>query len=371
MRPFLVPVARVSVNFLLLAAAVYVLAWLAGRLWLVVLPVLVSLLVASLLVGPADLLRHRLRLPSALATLLTMLGGTLLVAGALAFVVPAFIDQSDELQQSASEGLDDVVAWLRDTFGIRRGELENAVDSAVSRVQENSSTIAGGVLSGATIAAEVIATLALIVVLVFFFVNDGRAMWQWVVSLFPARQQDDVHAIGEKIWSSTSGYMRGVAFIALVDAVLIGIALVLIGVPLVVPLMVLTFLGAFLPLVGAVLAGAVAALVALVTGGVVDAVLVVVAITAIQQIEGDLLYPFVVGKAISLHPVAILLALTAGTVLAGIVGALLAVPVAAAVWAAVDHLRQRRSDAIPAGATGPPERDGATGAVPAGAGSAR
>jgi len=369
-RSFLVPAARVSVNFLLVAAAVYVLAWIAGRVWLVVLPTLVSLLVASLLMGPANLLRDRLGMPSALATLLAMLGGLGLVVGALALVVPAFIDQFDDLQQSARQGLDEAVRWSTETFGIRRGEIDAAVDAAISRVQENSGTIAGGVLSGATIAAEVIATLLLIVVIVFFFVHDGRAMWRWAVGLFPVGHRRDVDEIGEKVWSSLSGYMRGVAFIALVDAVLIGIALVLIGVPLVVPLMVLTFLGAFLPLVGAVLAGAVAALVALVTGGVVDAILVVVAITAIQQIEGDLLYPFVVGKAIALHPVAILLALTAGSVLAGIVGALLAVPVAAAVWAAIDHLRGSRAE-DGEGASAPPARDEEAGAVPAGAGSGR
>ncbi|HEV2776235.1 MAG TPA: AI-2E family transporter [Solirubrobacteraceae bacterium] len=155
-------------------------------------------------------------------------------------------------------------------------------------------------------------------------------------------------AAGRRAWEGLTGYVRGVAVSAVVDAALIGLALVLIGVPLVVPLMVLTFRGAFVPLVGALLAGAVAALVALVSGGVLDAALVVVAITAIQQIEGDVLYPAIVGRAIDLHPVAILLALAAGTILAGIVGALLAVPVAAAAWVAVAEVRAVREGAPPA-----------------------
>ncbi|HWC27644.1 MAG TPA: AI-2E family transporter, partial [Solirubrobacteraceae bacterium] len=149
-----------------------------------------------------------------------------------------------------------------------------------------------------------------------------------------------------RMWTVVSRYVRGVAVVALVDALLIGLALVIIGVPLVVPLMALTFLGAFIPLVGAVLAGAVAALVALVAEGPIAAVLVVLAITAIQQLEGDLLYPIVVGQAISLHPVAILLVLTAGTVIAGLAGALLAVPIAAAIWAAIDQLRTKPAASV-------------------------
>jgi predicted PurR-regulated permease PerM len=175
---------------------------------------------------------------------------------------------------------------------------------------------------------------------VFFLVHDGRRMWAWAVGLFPAGRRADVEAIGVRVWAALSAYVRGVAMVAVVDAVLIGLALLVIGVPLVVPLMVITFLGAFVPLVGALVAGAVAALVALVIEGVIAAVLVTVAIVVIQQLEGDLLYPLVVGRAIALHPVAILLALTAGTVVAGIIGALLAVPVAAAVWTAADHLRR-------------------------------
>ena len=154
--------------------------------------------------------------------------------------------------------------------------------------------------------------------------------------------------------------MRGVALIAVVDAVLIGIALAVIGVPLVLPLMVLVFLGAFIPLVGAVVSGAIAALVALISNGVVDAALVVAAVVAIQQIEGDLLYPNVVGRMIRLHPVAILLVLTAGTVVAGILGALLSIPVAAGAWTAFRYARERLDEEEAAGTTVPPERASAT-----------
>lgn len=204
-------------------------------------------------------------------------------------------------------------------------------------------------MTGGVLVAEIAAGALLAVVLLFFFVHDGRRMWFWAVQQLPVGHQGDADAIGRRVWSTTAGYVRGVVVIAVVDALLIGLALLVIGVPLVLPLMVLTFLGAFLPLVGAVLAGAVAALVALVTEGVLAAGLVLVAIIVIQQLEGDLLYPVVVGRAIALHPAAIVVVLTAGGVLAGIVGVLVAVPVAAGVWTAITYLRGARVSAAAVG----------------------
>ena len=182
-------------------------------------------------------------------------------------------------------------------------------------------------------------------VLVFFFIRDGAQIWGWVVDLFPSRVRPDAHAVGRRSWSALSGYVRGMALVALVDAVLIGLALAIIGVPLVVPLMALTFFGAFVPLVGAFVAGLVAALVALVSRGLVAALLVTGAIVVIQQLEGDLIYPQVVGRSVNLHPVAVLLAVAAGAVLGGIAGAVLAVPAAAVLWATVVQLREARPEA--------------------------
>lgn len=347
-RALLWPVARLSLNALLTAAGVAVVVWVAIQLRLIVLPLLIALLLATLLVPLADSLR-RLRLPSAVATLVSMIAGIAVVGLLLAIVVPAVVEQIGDVGRSAADGLDTALAWLtQGPLDLERAQIDRAVDNALGSLRDNSDVITGGVVRGAIVVGELIAGLLLAIVLVFFFVHDGRRIWRWVVSLFAPRHRADAEAIGERIWGVVSSYVRGVAVIALVDALLIGLALVLIGVPLVVPLMALTFLGAFVPLVGAVLAGAVAALVALVAIGPLAAILVVVAVTVIQQLEGDLLYPLVVGQAIALHPVAILLALTAGTVLAGLAGALLVVPVVAAVWAAIDHLRTRRGAAAPA-----------------------
>ena len=342
MTRMLWPATRIAVNLLLIALAVVGGLWLLGELRVVVVPVLASLLVATLLVPPVDLLRRH-GLPSAIATGLVMVAAAAIVGGIVALIAPAFVDQLDQLEGSVDEAVEEVVRWLvQGPFDLERGQIDEAVQSSLDSLRSNAGGIGRGVLSGASILAEVIAGLLLMIVLVFFFVHDGRRMWDFGLSLVPRQRRELVDGAGREVWAATAGYMRGVALIAVVDAVLIGIALALIGVPLVVPLMVLVFFGAFIPLVGAVASGAIAALVALISNGVVDAALVVVVIVAIQQIEGDLLYPNVVGRLIRLHPVAILLVLTAGTVVAGIIGALLSIPVAAAAWTAFRFVRERR-----------------------------
>ncbi|MBA2348838.1 MAG: AI-2E family transporter [Solirubrobacterales bacterium] len=349
-RPALLwPLARLSLNLALIALGAVLLLRGFTELRLVVVPVLIALLLSSLLVPVADLLRRRL--PSAVATLLSMAAGAAVLVGLLALVVPAMVDEFDQVGQAAQDGLDEALRWLAEgPLDVSETQVQDGVQRAIDGIR-GSGALSGGLIGGATLAAELVTGAALVLVLLFFFVHDGRAIFGWAVRQFPPARRPQVQEIGERVWDVVSGYVRGVAVIALADALLIGLALVLIGVPLVIPLMVLTFLGAFVPLVGAVLAGAVAALVALVTGGVVDAVLVAVAVTVVQQVEGDLLYPLVVGQAISLHPVAILLALTAGTLIAGVIGTLLAVPLTAGAWAAVTVLRPPE-DMEPAAADG-------------------
>lgn len=323
--------AGLSWRFLLIVAAGWVILWLLVRLRLVVLPVIAALFITALL-GP---LAHRLRrrgVPNLAATWLVIVGMLLLFVGVFAAIAPSVGDELDDVGASARAGFEDVLDLLADSpLELSRDDVNRYLDQAVEQVSANRDKITAGVVSGATKAVEFVTQLFLTLVLLFFFVKDGPAMFRWFEGQFPQRNRKHVRAIGERAAASISGYLRGTAVIALVDAVLIGIVLVVVGVPLVVPLAVLTFFGAFFPLIGAVAAGIVAALVALVTSGVVDALIVGAAILVIQQVEGDVLQPLVMGKAVSLHPVAILLALTAGAILAGIVGAFLAVPVAAVV----------------------------------------
>lgn len=331
--------AGYSWRFLLIVAAAWVVLWLVVRLRLVVLPVIAALFITALL-GP---LAHRLRakgVPAVLATWIVVLGTILLLVGLGAALAPAVGDELDDVGASAREGFENVLDYLADSpLNLSRGQIDRYLDRAVEQVSENRERITSGLLAGATKAVELITQLLLTLVLVFFFVKDGPAMFRWFESQFPQRNRKHVRALGERAATSITGYLRGIAIVALVDAILIGIVLVIVGVPLVLPLVALTFFGAFFPLVGAVAAGLIAALVALVTGGLVDALIVAGAILVIQQVEGDVLQPIVMGKAVSLHPVVILLALTAGAILAGIVGAFLAVPVAAVAAAIGNYVK--------------------------------
>jgi predicted PurR-regulated permease PerM len=339
------PAATLSLQLLLVTAAVALVLYVLVTLRLVVLPVIFALLVATVLAPPAGWLRRR-GVPATLAALGAMLGALTIAAGVVAFVVPTAIDELDEVGATAREGLDEVVRWLTTgPLDLSRAQLDRGVDQALERLRGSGEGLAGSAARGALLVAEVVAGVLLAAVLLFFFLKDGRNIWDWTVRLFPARRHEVVRGIGSRAWDVLTAYVRGVAIVALFDAVAIGVALWIIGVPLVIPLALLTFVGAFVPLAGAVIAGAVAALVALVTVGVVPALLVVAAVTVVQQVEGDLLYPLVVGRSLELHPVAVLLALTAGAVLAGIVGALLAVPTAAVAWTAYTYLRERAGGA--------------------------
>jgi predicted PurR-regulated permease PerM len=195
--------------------------------------------------------------------------------------------------------------------------------------------VRGRVLDGAVTATEILAGAFLTLVVLFFLLKDGPRLWRFLVDLLPEVAQGRAERIGVRCLEVLGGFVRGTTVIALVDAVVIGAGLLLLGVPLALPLAVVVFLGAYVPLLGATVAGFFAATVALVTRGPVIALVVVVLVVAVNQIEGDVLAPVVLGRALSLHPLVVLVALSVGVVLAGVVGALLAVPLAAVAWTTV------------------------------------
>jgi predicted PurR-regulated permease PerM len=198
--------------------------------------------------------------------------------------------------------------------------------------------------AGARMAVYVLAALILVAFLMFFLLKDGDRMWAWLLDRVPARRRAQVDGAGRTAWDTLGNYVRGVVVVALIDAVGIGAALLILGVPLWVSLTLLTFVGAFIPLLGATVSGAVAVLVTLVTNGPTDAVIVLVVVLVVQQVEGNLLQPLVMGRALRLHPAAILVAVTAGGLLYGIPGALLAVPVMAMTYRVLEHLRTHPSE---------------------------
>jgi predicted PurR-regulated permease PerM len=300
---------------------------------LIVIPVLIATIVAAAVSPVIGALRRR-GVPKAVAVWVALLTGLGAISIVIWLVVRGFRREWPELAAAAASGLDELERVLTSgTFGITSEQIERARQAAIDFL--SSDTISSGAIAGATVAAEVVAGVFLGLVVLFFLLKDGRLIWDFLVSPLPGPSQDRAHRIGERSVDVLGGYVRGTALVALVDAVVIGVALAILGVPLALPLATIVFLGAFIPLVGATVAGTLAALVALVANGPVTALIVVAVVVAVNQLEGDLLAPVVLGRAVRLHALAILLALTAGTILAGVVGALLAVPLTAVGWTVV------------------------------------
>jgi len=255
------------------------------------------------------------------------------------------LQQFDEFDVGITGVVDRVEEWIRASpLPVSTDQIGNAIDRSQARLSQSFGAIAGSVLSGAALAIEMLAGLLLAVVLLFFLLKDGDRIWSWLVSLTPPSRRGHVDAMGKRSWTALGGFVRGQFIVALFDAVLIGLALVVIGVPLALPLAVLTFFSAFVPVIGATLTGLLAVLVALVAKGVVAALLTLAAIVAVQQLEGNVLQPVVLGRAIRVHPIAILLGVTAGAVLAGIIGAMIAAPLVAVGAAILRYLREQSSD---------------------------
>lgn len=333
--PSLVTAAGVAWRLLLLAGVGVLLGMVALRLRLVVIPFLLAVALAAILWRQTTALTRVL--PRSLAALLVTLLSTSALGFVLYLVVRAVYDQYDELLASTQAGIEEVQELLA-RFGVDQTRLQELQAQAVTALQDNQDRITASVLSGASVVGELIAGLLLTVVLLFFCLRDGRQMWDWAVRLVP-RAGPRVDLGGRAALGTLAGYLRGTAILGAFDAVFIGLALLVLNVPLAVPLAALVFLGGFIPLIGATLTGAVAVLVALVTVGPVTAGLVLLAVVVVQQVESQALGPVVLGRTLELHPVAVTASLTAGAVLGGVLGAAAAVPVVAACWAVVRALR--------------------------------
>jgi predicted PurR-regulated permease PerM len=330
--------SAVILRAIIVLAGVVIIALGAARMMLVILPVIISVLLATLLTPIARWLQAHGWRP-ALAAFAGVLLAVVVFFGLWALIIPGVLSQADELFANVQKGAGDVVGAL-EPIGIGRADLNKAIDQGLQSVKGGA--IANEVLTGAVLLTQWAAAVVLIVVLTFFFVKDGARLWDWVLELFHEDRQPVLREVGVRSWAALSAYVQGVFLVATIDAVLIGAALLLVGVPVAMPLIVLTFVAAFFPIVGAFTAGAAAVLVALVANGLPAALVILAVIVAVQQLEGNVFYPVVVGRKLQLHPVGILLALTAGGVLAGVAGAFLAVPLAAVTAAVLGYTRERR-----------------------------
>jgi len=343
--------AAVSWRLLVVGAAVVATLVLLTRLQVVFVSTAAAILVACALWPTVRRLRDR-GVPPSLAALLTLLGLLGAVALTAALVAPYAADEIRELDVNVTGGVEVVEDWLvTGPLGLSEREVQSFFERAERQVRAVGNRAIRGAWDGAMFAVEFFAGILLAIVLTFFFLKDGDRMWKWIRGFVPARRRDDWDRIAVDVRDVLAGFIRGTTLVAAVDAVGIGVGLLLLDVPLVVPIALLTFFGGFIPLVGATIAGFVAVMVALVSNGFLTALAVLGVVIAVQQLEGSILQPLVVGRSVRLHPAVILLAVGAGAVLWGIGGALLAVPLTAALATVLAHLRTKPGQEPPVAPT--------------------
>ena len=332
-----------------LAAVLFVLT----RLYLVTLPIIIALILATLCVPPARKLERR-GVPRLLAAIIVVLGGIGSLVGIIALMTPAFVNQIQQLVPTVVEGVETTLVWIEEgPIGYDRDQVEDFVQQGMEALEDSAAAIAAQVGTIALAVGQGLTALVLALVLLFFFVKDGSQLVGWFIDRTPEPHRNTIRAVGARAWVALSGFVRGTAFVALVDAIGIGIGLAIVGVPLVLPLAVLVFFGGFIPVIGATVTGILAVLVALASEGLVAALIVAAIVLAVQQFESNVLQPTIMRRAVALHPVVILGVLTAGAVLIGLVGAFLAVPVTAVAAAVGNELRLRSDIARRGGVAGP------------------
>jgi putative heme transporter len=330
-----------SWRLLVIFAAIVAVLWTVKELEVIVVPVALATLLAALLLPVVDFLDRR-GAPRGGAVTLVLLGGIAVVGGILTFVVSQFIEGAPALVEQVSTSIKGVGDWLtRGPLHLNQEQIENARKSAVEALQKNQEKLTSGALSTAGTVTEIVTGALLVLFTLIFVLQGGRNIYGFVTKIFPENVRERVRDAGRAGFRSLIGYVRATFLVALVDAVGIGTGLAIMGVPLALPLASLVFLGAFIPLVGAVVAGFFAVVVALIAKGWIYALITLGLIIAVQQLEGHVLQPLVMGRAVSIHPLAVVLSIAAGAVLAGIVGALLAVPTVAFLNSAVRVLMAR------------------------------
>jgi putative heme transporter len=328
-EPIVRKTAAWSWRLLVIFAALMALLWVISRLEIIVVPVLLALMLSALLVQAVDWLDRR-GAPRGGSVALVLLSGFAILGGIMTFVISQFIIGLPDLVNQVTRSIDKTRNWLIEgPLHLSRQQIENAGNAAIQALQNNQAKLTSGALSTAATVTEILTAALLTLFTLIFFLYDGRNIWGYVTRLFPAGVRDRVRAAGSAGYGSLVGYVRATFLVALVDAAGVGTGLAIMGVPLALPLASLVFLGAFIPLVGAVISGFLAVVVALLAKGLVYALMTLGVLIGVNQLEAHILQPLVMGRAVSIHPLAVVLAISTGGVLAGVVGALLAVPTVA------------------------------------------
>ena len=335
-QPVVRKAAAWSWRLLVILAGILALLWLVKHLEFIVVPFALATMVTAMLVPVVDWLDRR-GMPRGIAVAIVILSGFVVVGGILAFVVSQFIEGAPALVQQVTQSIEGAKQWL--TSGVfshfSAEQIDKFTKGAIDALQSNQAKLTSGVFATAGTITEIVTGALLMFFTLIFLLHGGRNIYSFSTKLFPVTVRERVRDAGRAGFQTLIGYVRATFLVALVDAVGIGTGLAIMGIPLALPLASLVFLGAFIPLIGAVIAGGLAVIVALIAKGWVFALITFGLIIAVQQLESHILQPLVMGRAVSVHPLAVVLAIAGGTVLAGIIGALLAVPIVAFLNSAV------------------------------------
>ena len=334
-----------SWRLLVVVAAIALVYYGISYLSEITVPVVIALLLSALLTPVRRFLtRHGWK--NTPAAVVVFVGGLVLVAGIITLVVQQFVKGSGDLANRVSDGVTKVQNWLvTGPFHVSQNQINSAAESLKKTVLDNKDVLTSSAVTTASTVGRVVTGLVLVLFILFFFLRDGAKIWKWLVGLAPARSRSRLDGAAERAWVALTGYVHATVLVAFVDAIGIGLGLVVLGVPLAVPLTAFVFLSSFIPIVGALASGIVAVLVALVTVGIVKAIIVLGVVILVQQLEAHVLQPVLMGRAVHLHPLAVALSIASGVIIGGIVGALLAVPFAACVNAAGKYLAGREGPA--------------------------
>jgi len=332
-----------SWRLIVIGLAVAALLWLIVQVRIIVIPVVIAILLTALL-QPIVSYVERQGLPHWLGVVSALVTFIASVTALVALIVTQLRNGLGDVTTRSTAAWSDFLSWLEDSVGISGREINGYIDQLVSTIEAHQSEIWSGALAITTTAGQVVTGALLTLFSLIFLLLDGRRIWFWVLGFLPKRAHAPVDTAGSSAWRSVGQYVRVQILVAFSDAVGIGLGALILGVPLAIPIAIIVFLGAFIPFLGAITTGALAVFVALVYNGPVTALIMLGIVVLVNQIEGHLLQPLVMGSAVRVHPLGVVLAVSTGALIAGIPGALFAVPLAAAGSAMVDALNERRWD---------------------------
>ena len=334
-------------RFLVIAAAGAVGIWLMRFFSEVTIPIAIALLGTALAINAVDFL-ERHRFPRLLATFIVVISMMVVFFGMLGLVGQQLSTQVTDLKANVVQGITQIQDWLTTgPLGITDNQIQEWVDQAKVSISSSDTSVIARISEVGTTLTHIVAGFFIALFSAFFFLYEGERIWGWAVSLFPRAARERVNSSGHTAWRSLTAFIRATVIVALTDAMGIAFAAWVLGVPLTFAIGVLVFLGAFIPIIGAFLSGLVAVLVALVAQGPWTALFMLLAVIAVQQFEAHVLQPFLMGRLVAVHPLAIIIAIAAGVIVAGVVGALIAVPLAACLNGVVRHLTEVSQPPLP------------------------